>query len=96
MEEEFVQSHHDPMTRFPDPPIAQVDAPSQTAAEAVPKKLTHLQEFEMGVLGWLGSWVVRLVGSSLRWEVHGWENWKAGRALGKRLVYTFWHREIFA
>ena len=48
------------------------------------------------MLGWVGYWAVRLIGASLRWEVQGWENWQAGQALGKRLVYTFWHREIFA
>jgi hypothetical protein len=49
---------------------------------------------------WLASWAgylaVLLIGRSLRWEVHGWENWEAARKRGQGLIYTFWHREIFA
>jgi len=49
---------------------------------------------------WLASWIgylaVLLVGRSLRWEVYGWENWEAAGKLGRGLIYTFWHREIFA
>jgi len=44
----------------------------------------------------LGYLAVLLVGRSLRWEVHGWENWEAATRLGKGLIYTFWHREIFS
>jgi hypothetical protein len=44
----------------------------------------------------IGYFVVLLVGHSLRWEVQGWENWEAARKIGKGLIYTFWHREIFA
>ena len=44
----------------------------------------------------IGYFVVLLVGRSLRWEVQGWENWEAARKIGKGLIYTFWHREIFA
>ncbi|MBZ5516020.1 MAG: lysophospholipid acyltransferase family protein [Acidobacteriia bacterium] len=45
------------------------------------------------VVGYLA---VLLVGWTLRFEVFGWENWEAARKLGKGLIYTFWHREIFA
>jgi lysophospholipid acyltransferase (LPLAT)-like uncharacterized protein len=45
---------------------------------------------------WIGYLAVLLVGRTLRWEVHGWENWEAAHKIGKGLIYTFWHREIFA
>jgi lysophospholipid acyltransferase (LPLAT)-like uncharacterized protein len=61
-----------------------------------PRDLTRWQRFEVAVLGSLAAWVVRLIGSSLRWEVFGWEHWEEAQVLGKRLVYTFWHSEIFA
>ena len=80
------QSLNHPIT--PDLPIQQ--PPNQ------PKELTRLQRLEVRVLGWLAAWVVRLIGSSLRWEVRGWENWEAAQKLDKRLVYVFWHSEIFA
>ena len=44
----------------------------------------------------IGYFVVLLVGRSLRWEVVGWENWEEARKIGKGLIYTFWHREIFS
>ena len=47
------------------------------------------------VVSWIGYVVVLLIGRSLRWEVYGWENWKAAAQRGKGLIYTFWHREIF-
>ena len=61
-----------------------------------PRELSRREKFQIGIIGWAGYWAVKLIGASLRWEVHGWENWQAGEALGQRLVYTFWHREIFA
>jgi lysophospholipid acyltransferase (LPLAT)-like uncharacterized protein len=66
------------------------------ATDERPPALTRWQRFEIAVLGWLAAWVVRLIGRSLRWEVHGWEHWDAVQAPGKRLVYAFWHSEIFA
>jgi hypothetical protein len=61
-----------------------------------PRELSRWERIQVRIIGWLGYWVVKLIGGSLRWEVQGWENWEAGQALAKRLVYTFWHREIFA
>ena len=45
---------------------------------------------------WVGYLAVLLIGRSLRWEVYGWENWETATKLGKGLIYTFWHREIFS
>src|ERR1700733_8663298 len=82
------------MIQLADGPIVRSDALPK--AEATAKELTRLQRLEIRVFGWLAAWVVRLIGSSLRWEVRGWENWKAADTLGKRIVYAFWHHEIFA
>ena len=64
--------------------------------EERPRELTRWQRFLVWLLGGLAASVVRLIGGSLRWEIHGWEHWKAAQAPGKRVVYTFWHSEIFA
>jgi lysophospholipid acyltransferase (LPLAT)-like uncharacterized protein len=61
-----------------------------------PREFSRWERIQIRIIGWLGYWLVKLIGGSLRWEVHGWKNWEAGEALGKRLIYTFWHREIFA
>jgi lysophospholipid acyltransferase (LPLAT)-like uncharacterized protein len=61
-----------------------------------PRTFTLWQRAQIVVASWLGYLAVLLIGRSLRFEVHGWENWEGGRKLGKGLIYTFWHREIFA
>lgn len=84
------------MSQSVNQPIAQSPGSSVRQSVHQPRELTWLERLEIRVLGWLGYWIVSLIGGSLRWEVYGWENLQAGEKLGKRLVYTFWHREIFA
>jgi len=64
-------------------------------ASGEPRRFTFRQRLLISIAGW-ASYIVTLVGSSLRWEVFGWENWEAARRAGKGLIYTFWHREIFS
>ncbi len=61
-----------------------------------PRVFTLWQRLQIFVASWVGYLAVLLVGRSLRWEVFGWENWEAARRIGKGLIYTFWHREIFS
>ena len=44
----------------------------------------------------MGYALIGLIGRTLRWEVKGWEHWAGARERGQGLVYSFWHREIFA
>ena len=39
--------------------------------------------------------VIRLIGSTIKFEVEGWENWEAASANGHIPIYTFWHNIIF-
>jgi len=43
----------------------------------------------------LGYWAIRLIGSTLRWQVEGEENLRAIYTAGKNVIYTFWHGRIF-
>jgi hypothetical protein len=61
-----------------------------------PRAFGLWERVQIGLASWVGYLAVLLVGRSLRWEVHGWENWEAATKLGKGLIYTFWHREIFS
>ncbi len=61
-----------------------------------PRGFTLWQRAQLAVASVLGYLAVYLVGRTLRFEVHGWENWEAARQRGKGLIYTCWHREIFA
>jgi lysophospholipid acyltransferase (LPLAT)-like uncharacterized protein len=40
--------------------------------------------------------IIRLVGSTIRYEVEGWENWEAATANNHQPIYTFWHDRVFA
>lgn len=61
-----------------------------------PRQFTLWERAQIWVVSWVGYLAVLAVGRSLRFEVEGWENWEAARRAGKGIVYTFWHREIFA
>ncbi|MBI4165805.1 MAG: lysophospholipid acyltransferase family protein [Acidobacteria bacterium] len=61
-----------------------------------PRSFTLWQRVQIATATLVGTLAVEFVGRTLRIEVFGWQNWEAARALGKGLIYTFWHREIFA
>lgn len=54
------------------------------------------QRVQIWLAAWAGHFALLLIGRTLRWEIFGWPNWEAARNAGKGLIYTFWHREIFA
>ena len=60
------------------------------------RRFSFGQHVKITVASWLGYAANSLVGRTLRWEIFGWENWEAARRLGKGIIYTSWHREIFA
>jgi lysophospholipid acyltransferase (LPLAT)-like uncharacterized protein len=72
------------------------EGPSDRGAASEPRRFSLWQRVQITVVGWIGSSIVSLVGRTLRWKITGWENWEAARQAGKGLIYTFWHREIFA
>ncbi len=40
--------------------------------------------------------IIRLIGSTIRYEVEGWENWEAATLNDRQPIYTFWHNRVFA
>lgn len=40
--------------------------------------------------------IIRLVGTTIRYEVVGWENWEAAMLNNRQPIYTFWHDRVFA
>ncbi len=69
-------------------------APTPELAQS-PRAFTSWQKFQIFFASWAGTAACSVVGRSLGWEVHGWENWEAARQIGPGMIYTFWHREIF-
>jgi hypothetical protein len=74
------------------------DTPPEDGATLAgnPRGFTLWQRVQIAVASVVGYLAVYLVGRSLRFEIRGWENWEAARQLGKGLIYTTWHRELFA
>jgi lysophospholipid acyltransferase (LPLAT)-like uncharacterized protein len=66
------------------------------ALQENPRAFTWWQRVQIFFASWIGYLAVLLIGRTLRFEVYGWENWETARKIGKGLIYTFWHREIFA
>ena len=82
-------------------PNAETKQPSNShdvgvVLEDNPRTFSLWQRFKITAVTLAGTLAVSLVGRTLRFEVFGGENWEAARALGKGLIYTVWHREIFA
>jgi len=84
-----------PASAIDEPPAVRV-AEASGRLEEKPRAFTRWQRAQLFFASWIGYLAVLLIGRTLRWEVHGWENWEAARKTGKGLIYTFWHREIFA
>jgi len=38
---------------------------------------------------------IKLIGSTVRWEVEGWQHWEAASKDGQIPIYTFWHNRVF-
>jgi len=91
------------MPEAPEKTVAQMESgPSPANGEGALKladnsrAYTFWQRVQIFLATWAGTFAILLIGLSLRWEVVGWENWEAARKIGKGLIYTFWHREIFS
>ena len=40
--------------------------------------------------------LIKIIGSTIRWQVEGWEKWEAANREGRLPIYTFWHNRVFA
>jgi hypothetical protein len=54
-----------------------------------------LERFKICLGSTLGYWIIRLVGSSLRWQVVNAAGLESVRNSGQRAIMTFWHGRIF-
>lgn len=57
--------------------------------------LSVFERLRVWFISTIGYWAIRLICSSLRWEIEGWENYEAVGAAKKRVIYAFWHGRIF-
>jgi hypothetical protein len=71
---------------------ATTDDSSELNARIGPSPVERLK---ISLLSLLGYWAIRLIGSTLRWQVEGWDNFRSIQAANKNTIYTFWHGRIF-
>jgi lysophospholipid acyltransferase (LPLAT)-like uncharacterized protein len=56
---------------------------------------TRWQRLQISLISITGWVVIRLVGSTLRYRVEGWETVEDFRKKGRPIVFSFWHNQIF-
>ena len=69
--------------------------PSKTNDDEEEARVSLVDRIWIRFIAEAGYWALRIIGSTLRWEVDGWENHKAIETAQKRIIYTFWHGRIF-
>ena len=83
------------------PPLDQKKLPagsiplSGMANQNTGRDLTRWQEITIPVIGQVASWLVTLIGKTIRWESRGDEYLDQIYQTGRRAIFTFWHGRIF-
>ena len=54
-----------------------------------------LDRLKVWLIGWIGYWVINLVGRTVRWESEGDSHLDEIYKSGSRAIFTFWHGRIF-
>ena len=63
--------------------------------EATRRNLT-LDRFKFWLIGWIGYWVIKIIGRTMRWESEGDSYLDEIHRSGHRAIFTFWHGRIFS
>lgn len=56
---------------------------------------SHKQRFQIGAISLVGSLLIRLICSTLRYHVEDWDNFQRFPDQQKPVIYSFWHNQIF-
>jgi lysophospholipid acyltransferase (LPLAT)-like uncharacterized protein len=59
------------------------------------RRSLKLDRFKVWLIGWVGHWVIQIVGCTMRWESEGDEHLEEIYKSGNRAIFTFWHGRIF-
>ena len=55
----------------------------------------NLDRVKVWLIGWIGYWVIQIVGSTIRWQSEGDCHLEEIYQSGNRAIFTFWHGRIF-
>lgn len=60
------------------------------------ERFTFPQRLVIRVAGFFGYVLIRMLGSTIRFQTTGWENFEAIKQAGKLPIYSFWHDRIIS
>lgn len=63
---------------------------------STPRRFSFWQKVQILLISQVSSWLIYLLGRSLRWESRGDENLEAIYRAGKRAIFSLWHGNIFS
>ena len=69
--------------------VLKPDAPAKSAG---PRTIEKLKYWFVSLAGY---WAIRIIGSTLRWQIEGADNLQSIHAADKNAIFTFWHGRIF-
>ncbi|MBI1746529.1 MAG: lysophospholipid acyltransferase family protein [Acidobacteria bacterium] len=60
-------------------------------ADDIPRTFSLWQRFLFGLVGYVGFFLVSVIGRTLRWTVIGWEHWQACEEAKTPAILVLWH-----
>jgi lysophospholipid acyltransferase (LPLAT)-like uncharacterized protein len=69
--------------------------PRTRTASSPPRRCGWALRVKLWLVAHTGTWAIRLLGRTLRWQVDGMEHHRAASAGGRRIIYVVWHGRIF-
>src|SRR5437660_1795695 len=64
-------------------------------AQAQSRAASTLDRFRVWLIGWVGYWIIQIIGCTMRWESEGDGHLGEIYRSGNRAIFTFWHGRIF-
>lgn len=59
-----------------------------------PSPFTRRQRIQIFLLSWLGTTAIHWIGRTLRFDIHGFEEYERFRRQGHPVILSFWHNQI--
>jgi len=60
-----------------------------------PRAFTRSERFKAGLIGWIGFFIINIIGRTMRWQSVGDSHIDDILKSGNRAIFTFWHGRIF-
>src|SRR3989441_1818698 len=64
-------------------------------AQAQSRAASIVDRFKVWLIGWVGYWIIQIIGCTMRWESEGDGHLDEIYKAGNRAIFTFWHGRIF-